>query len=331
MRVLIFSHENDIDGMGGVILGNLAFEDVDYILSPSVTHLESTFRTHLESGTFDAYDRIFITDLALANPSLELVSKDEDLSKKITILDHHASSVKDRLNIYDFTIVMEEDENGKKRCGTDLFYEYLTSHGLLDKSPALDDFVELTRLEDTWDWKNAGVRGQKAHDLAILFGGIGIDPYIESLTSKIKSAKDTIELSPEENAIITSEKEKFKAKMEEFWESAQIFEDEFGNRYASLFADYPYRNEIAEYVRALDDNKGIKYIIIIALEKPPFGQKSYRSIEADFDVNVVAMAHGGGGHQAAASVNITEEQREKCLTLEKKDRLKYLSDSKYTK
>ena len=31
-KVLVISHEDDIDGLGGVILGYLAFKDVDYML-----------------------------------------------------------------------------------------------------------------------------------------------------------------------------------------------------------------------------------------------------------------------------------------------------------
>ena len=32
MKVLIFTHKSDIDGMGGAILSKLAFENVDYVL-----------------------------------------------------------------------------------------------------------------------------------------------------------------------------------------------------------------------------------------------------------------------------------------------------------
>ena len=32
MKVLIFTHKNDIDGMGNAVLAKLAFDNVDYIL-----------------------------------------------------------------------------------------------------------------------------------------------------------------------------------------------------------------------------------------------------------------------------------------------------------
>ena len=37
MKVLIFSHKNDIDGMGNVILAKLAFQEVDYKLCGTLT------------------------------------------------------------------------------------------------------------------------------------------------------------------------------------------------------------------------------------------------------------------------------------------------------
>ncbi len=328
MRVLIFSHENDIDGLGNIVLAKKAFKEIDYILSPSVASLESTFRHHLEDGSLNAYDQIFITDLALANPSLEMLAQNETLRKKVLIFDHHAASINDNLGIYDFTKIIEKDETGK-RCGTDLFYEYLIKSGYLEKSPVLDDFVELTRLEDTWDWKNAKERGQKAHDLAILLNAIGIDDYISSMFAKVESTDSEITFTAEELAGIEKEKREYRALLQSLWESAEFFDDENGIPYAILYSDYKYRNEIAEYVRSLEDKKGIKYIIIVALEKGLAGQKSYRSIEEDFDVNVIAETHGGGGHPQASSVNITPEQKEKVLTLSKKEGLKYIADSKF--
>ena len=53
------------------------------------------------------------------------------------------------------------------------------------------------------------------------------------------------------------------------------------------------------------------------MNKGENGQKSYRQIEDNFDVNDIAMNHGGGGHPGAASVNITEFQKEEDTYLVK--------------
>ena len=33
MRILLFTHKSDIDGLGNVVLAKLAFEEVDYVLT----------------------------------------------------------------------------------------------------------------------------------------------------------------------------------------------------------------------------------------------------------------------------------------------------------
>ena len=70
MKVLVISHESDIDGMGSIVLGKMAFGNVDYVLASNVVILENKFREYLENGSLYQYDRIFVTDLALNDPSL---------------------------------------------------------------------------------------------------------------------------------------------------------------------------------------------------------------------------------------------------------------------
>ena len=329
-KVILFSHENDIDGLGSIILGKIAFGDIDYVLASNVNILEEKFRDYLERGELFKYDMIYVTDLALYNPSLDMVSKDSELSKKVLVFDHHKSAINEGCDKYNFTTIMETDENGKKRCGTDLFYEYLCSTGFVSKTAALDEFVELTRLEDTWEWKTTGNQGLKAHDLAILFNGIGIESYIEAMFRKLIMSENSFELDQSEKAVIEEKKAEYLATLQRIWSEAEFFVDENDNNFAGVFADYEYRNELGEYVREVSQN--LQYLIIIALEKGAFGQKSYRAIQKDFDVGKIAEAHGGNGHPAAASVNITKEQKEKCLVLRKtspRESIRYLVESNY--
>ena len=109
------------------------------------------------------------------------------------------------------------------------------------------------------------------------------------------------------------------------------FKDELNNDFAAVFASYEVRNELGEYVRRLNINN-LKYLVLIALEKGAFGQKSYRAIANGFDVGKIAEAHGGNGHPAAASVNITEEQKKFALILRKtsnRESIEYLVNSSY--
>jgi oligoribonuclease NrnB/cAMP/cGMP phosphodiesterase (DHH superfamily) len=328
-KVIIFSHESDIDGLGSIVLGKIAFDKIDYVLIPGVVDLEKKFREYYEEGKLDDYDSIYITDLSLYNPSLDMVGNNSELSKKVLVFDHHKTAINDGCNKYSFTKVMEQDDTGLKRSGTDLFYEYLKEKGLINGNASLDYFVELTRLEDTWEWKNKGELGQKAHDLAILFNSIGIDEYISKMYSRLINNPDNFELSDDEIKIVETKKKEYLELLKSIWNKAEIFIDKYNNEFAAVFANYEYRNELSEYVKSL--NNTIKYLIIIALEKGNYGQKSYRSIKPGFNISKIAEEHGGGGHPEAASVNISKEQKEYALTLKNnRDRLEYLVNNIYS-
>ncbi|MBR1883562.1 MAG: hypothetical protein IJ809_01220 [Clostridia bacterium] len=330
-KVINFSHESDIDGLGAVIVAKLAFENVDYVLMPDANKLEETFRDYLIKSRLDGYDYVFVTDLALYQPAVSMVNSDEKLNKKVFVFDHHKASIDRGLDKYDFCTIFETDEAGRKTCGTELYYNFLKEKNMIEETKALSTFVEYTRLEDNWLWKNEGKRGENAHSLAVLLSSCGKEEYITRMFSKLKEEKDSFSLNEEETKIVEDKKKEYKEKIVSILNEAEIFVDGSNNRYMAVFAPYEYRNELAEYIIENGNNEDVKYIIIIALDKGEYGQKSYRSICKDFDVNCVAISHGGGGHISAAAVNITKEQNAQALSMDKKEALKYLSESIYTK
>ena len=88
MKVLIFTHKNDIDGMGNAILSKLAFDNVDYILCETFDLQEKVIE-FINTKKMYEYDRIFITDLCLNEDVLNRIDKDEKLKNKFQIIDHH--------------------------------------------------------------------------------------------------------------------------------------------------------------------------------------------------------------------------------------------------
>ena len=323
MKVIIFSHESDIDGIGSVVLGKLAFGNIDYKLSPNPKPMELVFRKYLEEKILYNYDYIFVTDLALSNPSLDMVSKDEKLNKKVLIFDHHQKAIDLGLNKYDFSFIEEINKNGRKRCATEIFYEYLINNNYLKRKESIDTFVELTRLEDTWDWKKEN--NTKAHDLSVLFNRIGINSYIDRMINKLTN-NDNFDYDEEELELIEEKKKEYEERIKEYVNESEIFIDD-NNKYGMTFAPYEFRNDIPEYIRN-NNSFDIDYFITVALDKEDYGQKSYRSIK-DFDVNKIAMQHNGGGHPSAAAVSITKKQREKMIGLSKRDSLEFLANSSY--
>lgn len=186
MKVLLFTHKSDIDGMGNAVLAKLAFTDVEYVLSETF-HLQSEIEKYYSCGKIYDYDRIFVTDMWLEEPMLSRVASDEKLKNKFFVFDHHKSALEGDFNKYPFTTIRISDEKGL--CsGTSLFYEYLVSLGYLDSNNSVvSEFSELTRKYDTWEWKTK-YHDEMPHELTLLFDCVGCDGYIELMFQKLKSS-----------------------------------------------------------------------------------------------------------------------------------------------
>jgi len=309
MKRLLFSHMSDIDGMGEVILGKIAFEELDYILSKNVADLEKNFMKEYNVGKLYEYDIIYITDLSLTKPTAEIVYSDEKLKDKVYIFDHHETAFNSGLNEYDNVTVKISDENGIC-CATQLFYEYLVNNSFIEKTRLLDDFVELVRQEDTYEWKKNN--NQKAHDLAILYNCLGIDKYIQKMIFKLKGTfkEAPFEFDPDELDDIYMKKQSTKAKVESFIEDLKIIKvDEYD--IGVCFIGYEYRNEVADYLK--DTMKyDIDAVAMFAFEN---NQISLRSIKDNSSARIVAEKYGGGGHDKAAAIHITKEMKSSIIDL----------------
>lgn len=325
-KIMIFSHQSDIDGINCVLLAQISFSFVKYELCPDFKSLTTIFNAYFDNNLLDDYDKIYITDLAIQEPLLSKVAN-SNLKNKLLIYDHHQASIDNNLNKYDFAHIIKENINGKT-CATQLFYEYLTNNNYLKENNTLKEFIELTRLEDTWEWKLNKKMGEKAHDLAILFNAYGIDKYMDKIKIKLLKNKKNFHFTNIELKLINDKKEEYNKILQNYLNDMLYLYDEYNNKFGILYANYEYRNEIADFINTIGNPQNIKYVIIVAMDKG-YGQKSYRSIHQDFDVNFLAEKYGGGGHKSAASVNITEEQSKKAKSMSNENSLKYLAKCKF--
>lgn len=326
-KVLLCSHESDADGIGAVVLAKIAFDNLDYKLFQDPNDLEIKFRKMIVNGELDDYDRIYITDLSLLEPSISMVN-DSNLRDKLLVFDHHQRGIELGLRKYPFTTIIEEDESGK-RCGTELFYRYLVKNGLIPDKKSIETFVEYTREEDTWDWKDNGEEGKKAHMLSTLFNIYGREKYADLMYNKLIN-NDEFYYTDDEMLVISDKISEYNRVLNKLTDEMECFIDSFGNKYGVLFSEYQYRNEIPEFIMDKGNPWDVKYVIIVAMDKGEFGQKSYRRIDDTIDCNKIAMLHGGGGHVGSAAVSITKEQNKKVKSLDKKEALEYIVNSSYS-
>lgn len=305
MKVLLFTHKSDIDGMGNVVLAKLAFDNVNYVLSETF-NLQNEISKFYEDGSIYNYDMIFVTDLWLEEPTLTKVAKDKKLQGKFFVFDHHKSALEGNFNKYDFTTIRISDEKGL--CsGTSLFYEYLIENGFLLKEEILiKEFSELTRKYDNWEWKTK-YNDETPHELTLLFDSVECDGYIKLMIEKLQEKSSEFKFNELEKLLIANKRQQVLEKLKNY-ASKVVYKEVMGLKAGIVFIDYEYRNDLAEYFRK--QNLDMDFAMLIALD---YGTISYRNIKDNINVRLIAEAMGGKGHDKASSSPISEEQKKNLI------------------
>ena len=86
MKVLLFTHEQDVDGLGCASLAETAKIEYKLVLSKTF-ELDEKINTTLDKEDISSYDKIIVTDLCPKEETLKMIAKDETLSKKFEVLD----------------------------------------------------------------------------------------------------------------------------------------------------------------------------------------------------------------------------------------------------
>ena len=305
MKVLLFTHKNDIDGMGNAILAKLAFDSVDYVLCETFD-LKKKVEEYLKNKKIYEYEKIFITDLCLGEENLKQIDEDEKLKGKFQIIDHHKTYEDEKYTRFSFVQVKLKNDHGLC-CATSLFYEYLLNNNYLVRNDAIDEFVELTRQHDTWEWKNI-YNNEKSRELAILFDAIGINGYIKFIYEKLLK-EQTFEYNEIERMLIDNKKIEISEAVEEYLDKI-YYKNILDLKAGIIFINYEYRNELAEYLR--ENKYDIDFVMMISLDR---GVVSYRSTKDGVSVRKVAEYFGGKGHNKAATNPITSKSKEAILEI----------------
>lgn len=308
MKVLLFTHEQDIDGMGSVVIGQIAFDRLDYV--PCKTfEIDSNFKAYMDNKKIYEYDLIFVTDLCLHEPILSIINEDDILKKKVLVLDHHKTEIDNAK--YDFVNVILECDRGPT-SGTYLFYEYLINNNYLKNIPVLDELVELTRQYDTWDW--AKYNNQKARMLHLLFEQVGYEEYIK-IMNRIVSSNETIVFSDNELDIINDWENKFREDSHKILENMIIYPVTIDNviyKVGYIYTEYKYRNDFSELIR----KNNVNDIDLVGMFFPNMNVVSYRGVK-DVDVSIVPTYFGGKGHRGAGTNPIDNEKFKDVLKVVK--------------
>ena len=305
MRVLLFTHSQDIDGMGCAVLARKAFNN--YTLVPTKTFdITKNVEKYVESKAIYDFDKIFVTDLCIKEPLLKFIDMDETLKNKLLVLDHHKTEIEEGNNKYDFVNIIVQ-KNGRKESGTSLFYNYLIQNNYLQRSNILDELVEWTRQYDVWDWESKN--NINARNLHVLFEVLGYDAYLKIINDKVDKLNSIVFNNYEKEVI-----DKFNKEMEK--DILNILNDMKcvdlsidGNIFKVGFVKcpYKYRNDMNKFIK----KNNVYNIDAVGMIMTDIETVSYRQVK-DVDVSIISKYFGGKGHRGAGS-NLQENEKFKMV------------------
>ena len=305
MKVLLFTHSQDIDGMGCAVLARKAFGD--YTLVPTKTfEITKNVENYIKSKKIYDFDKIYVTDLCIKEPVLKFIDNDEILKNRLLVLDHHKTEIEEGNNKYDFVNIIVQ-KNERKESGTSLFYNYLIQNNYLQRSNILDELVEWTRQYDVWDWDSKN--SISARNLHVLFEVLGYDAYLKIINDKVDKLNSIVFNNYEKEVI-----DKFNKEMEK--DILNILNDMKcvdlsidGNIFKVGFVKcpYKYRNDMNKFIK----KNNVYNIDAVGMIMTDIETVSYRQVK-DVDVSIISKYFGGKGHRGAGS-NLQENEKFKMV------------------
>lgn len=292
----LYSH-NDLDGVGCGILAKVAFGERVEVRYNSVTGLDMQVGRFLErtKGKEKQHEGLFITDLSVHQENEERLDQYAEAGGKVKLIDHHKTAL--HLNERSWGMVKVQYEDGRLASATSLFYEYLIDNGYIQETKAMDQFVELVRLYDTWEWEQTDAL--EAKRLNDLFFMVSIDEFEEKMVRRLKES-DAFSFDEFEEKILDMEEEKIERYIRR--KRREIVQTFINAHCVGIVHAESYHSEVGNEL-----GKTYPHLDYIAILNMGGKKVSLRTIHDETDVSEIAGTFGGGGHAKAAGCPLTDE------------------------
>ncbi|WP_138417219.1 DHH family phosphoesterase [Aquibacillus sediminis] len=288
----LLSH-NDLDGVGCGILAKIAFDNQVQVRYNSIGSLNREVEYFLENDQNDTF--LLITDLSVNEENEKKLQTFYQGGGKVQLLDHHKTAL--HFNEYEWGSVKVEDEQNRLTSATSLLYQYLLSNNHITPSKAIDEFVELVRQYDTWEWeRNNNLQAKRLNTLFFL---ISIDEFVDKMINKL-SSDEHFEFDTFEKQILEMEEQKIERYINR--KKRQVTQVELNNKYAGVVYAESYHSELGNELGK--EYPHLDYIVILNISGKRMG---FRTIHDDVDVSEIAGYYGGGGHEKASGATMTDE------------------------
>ena len=296
MKVKLITH-TDFDGVGCAILAKHVFGEANVnVTFCDYSDMPNVVKPAVEAGLL--YDRVFITDLNLPQDIVDYIDGVNKYNR-ILLFDHHIQSLP--YNNFSWVTAREFNDSGAKTCGTELFYNYLKNNqaGFID-TPVLQQFVKYVNYYDTWVWQNNGADGDMAKKLNDLLYIYGRYTFIYKMLHYLSKSVVKYSLSSIDRVVTDVRDREIQEYIDAKDKQLKIVKVEeytvgvvFAERFTSQLG-----NELCRRHSEID---------FVAMICPEYSSVSFRTVK-DIDLSEFAARYGGGGHKAAAGMQIDTDK-----------------------
>lgn len=291
----------DLDGLGCGIIAKIAFgehADISYCSYRNLNQRVEEFLDNQES----LQEEMYITDLAVNAEVEKRLAKRSEEGFYVRVIDHHVTAL--HFNQYKWGMVKPEYESGKKTCATSLFYDYLLEQKKIKKSKSLEEFIDLVRQYDTWEWdENNNVAAKRLNDLFYILSREKLE---EEILQRIVSNPDSFSLTDSENMILDLEERKIERYIHS--KNRQLVQAFIDPYYVGVIHAEQYLSELGNELNKLHPH--LDMIVLLNMSSKKMG---FRTIHDSVNVAEFAKKYGGGGHPKASGCEMTEETFKKFV------------------
>ncbi|MGG3468920.1 oligoribonuclease [Neobacillus pocheonensis] len=285
----------DLDGLGCGLIAKIAFgerADVSYCSYRILNQRVEAFISNSENNAEDVY----ITDLAVNSDVEKKLAERFRQGKHIQMIDHHVTAM--HFNEYSWASVKVEYDTGKKTCATSLFYDFLVEQGKLERNNALEEFIELVRQYDTWEWdENNNVTAKRLNDLFYIRNR---EQFEEEMLKRLMENKNSFDLTDTENMLLDIEEQKIGRYIQS--KSRQMVQTFVSDFCVGIVHAEQYLSELGNALNNLNP-----HLDMIALLNVGTKKMGFRTIHDEVNVAEFAQKYGGGGHPKASGSDLTNE------------------------
>jgi uncharacterized protein len=286
--------DSDLDGIGCGLVAKLAFGDEVEIAYCSYRNLNERVERFIDDPENDGA-KIYITDLAVNEDIEKKLAQRFKKGKHVQMVDHHVTAM--HFNQYDWGFVQPEYEDGRKTSATSLYYEFLLERNLIKASNALEEFIELVRQYDTWEWEaNENTAAKRLNDLFFI---ISMEQFETEMLERLKT-EESFSLNDTENMILDIEEEKIERYINA--KNRQLVQTFVGDYCVGIVHAERYLSELGNALAKLNPHIDLITLVNVGTKKLGF-----RTIYDHVDVSAFAKQFGGGGHPKASGATLTKE------------------------